>query len=185
MRLTLVSAAAVLLLSGLAAGCGGSDDSSSDTTAADEWASDACSAVTTWTSELTSTVNELKQSGLSKDALQSAVDDTKSATETFVDDLKGLGKPDTEAGQEAKDAVDQLSTQLQSDVDKMESAAEQASGVSGVLSAVSVVSATLATMGSQLSSTFTQLQTLDAQGELKSAFDDSDSCKNLPNASGS
>ena len=145
MRLTLVSVAALLLLGGLAAGCGGSDDSSSDTTPATEWAGDACSAVKTWSSSLTSTVNTLKDSGLSEDALRGAVDDAKSATETFVEDLKGLGKPDTESGQEAKDAMDTLSTNLQSDVDKMKDAADKANGVSGVLSAISVISSTFAT----------------------------------------
>ncbi len=54
-----------------------------------------------------------------------------------------------------------------------------ASGVSGTLSAISVASATLVTMGQQVSSTFGDLQKLDAKGELEQAFSSSSSCKQL------
>ena len=181
MRLTLVCTTAVVLLALLAAGCGGSDDdsSASGTSPTEEWADSLCSAVTTWTSAITSSVNSLQGGNVSKDALESSADDVKSATETFVDDIKGLGKPDTDAGDQAKESVDTLADNLQSEVDKIENAAEDASGVQGVLSAVSVISGTLATMGAQATSTFQELRGLDAQGELESAFNDAESCQTL------
>ena len=77
-----------------------------------EWADGLCSAITTWTSSITSIVNTLKGGNLSQDSLTSAVDDAKSATDTFTSDLEDLGKPDTDAGQQAKDSVDQLSTEI-------------------------------------------------------------------------
>ena len=73
------------------------------------------------------------------DSLESAADDVKGATDTLVEDLKGVGKPDLEAGEQAKDSVDQLSDELENEVDKIESAVDDVSGVSGVLSAVSTV----------------------------------------------
>ena len=56
---------------------------------------------------------------------------------------------------------------------------KNASGVSGVLSAVSSTSTTLQKMGQQVSATFSQLQSLDAKGELETAFSNSASCKQL------
>jgi hypothetical protein len=181
MRLTLVSTAAVVLLALLAAGCGGSDDdsSASGTSSTEEWADSLCSAVRTWTSAITSSVNSIQGGSISKDALESSANDVKSATETFVDDIKGLGKPDTDAGDQAKSSVDQLADQLTSETNKIEDAVQDASGVQGILSAVSVVTGTLATMGSQLTSTVQELRGLDAQGELESAFNDAESCQNL------
>ena len=162
-----------------AAGCGSSDDSSSDATPTEEWADSLCSAVATWTTAISGVGDSLGESGLSEDAIRSAADEAKSATETLIDDLGDLGRPDTEAGQEAKDSVDQLTEQLEQEVDKIESAADDVLGVSGVLTAISTVTATLASMGSQLSSTFSELEQLDAVGELEDAFRESDSCQGI------
>ena len=173
-------AAAVATAVLLAAGCGGSSDSSSsDTSPTATWADGLCSALNTWKSSLTETVNTVKDGSLSKDSLTTAVDDAKSATETLTSDLEGLGKPDTEAGQQAKDSIDQLSTDLKADMTKIEDAVNGASGASGILSAVSVVTSTLVAMGTQVTSTITDIQGLDAKGELKSAFDQSASCQEL------
>ena len=138
------SCAVLVAVALLAAGCGGSSDSaSSDATPTAEWADGLCSAITTWTSSLTTIGDTLKGGNLSKDSLTSAVDEAKSATETFTSDLESLGKPDTEAGQQAKDAVDQLSTEIQADMTKIEDAVDGASGVAGILAAVPVISSTL------------------------------------------
>ncbi len=58
----------------------------------------------------------LKGDDLSEERLKSAVDDVESATETFVDDVKGLGTPDTEAGQKAKESLDELADNLDDEV---------------------------------------------------------------------
>jgi ABC-type transporter Mla subunit MlaD len=166
----------------VAAGCGGSS-SSSDTTSASDWADSVCSAITTWTASLQSAAESLKGGNISKDSVNSAADDVKSATDTFVDDLKGLGKPDTEAGAQAKDEIDSLSDELKADSQKIEDAVDSASGASGTLSAVSVVSSTLVTMGNQLSSAFSELEKLDPKGELEDAFKQADSCKSITQSS--
>ena len=177
-------AAAVAVAAVLAAGCGGSSDSaSSDTTPTEEWADGLCSSISTWTSSLTSIVDTLKGGDLSKDSLTSAVDDAKSATETFTTSLSDLGKPDTEAGQEAKDSVDKLVTDIQADVTEIEDAVDGASGVAGVIAAVPTITATLSKAGEQVSSTLTGFQDIDAKGELESAFKSSSSCQDLTSGS--
>jgi hypothetical protein len=177
------AAVPVAFLALLAAGCGGSSSSSStsadDTTPTDQWASSVCTAITDWTDSLQSSVTSLQSGGLSKDAIKGVADDAKSSTQTLVDDLKGLGKPDTAAGAEAQSTLNGLADDLQKDVDEITGAVD---GSGTTLSMISTVSTTLVTMGNQLSSTFTQLQSLDAKGELEDAFKSADSCSKLTNS---
>jgi uncharacterized protein YoxC len=164
----------------LAAGCGSSSDSSSsDTSPTTEWADSLCSAINTWTASITSIGDTIKSGDISKDSLTTAVDDAKSATETLTSDLKGLGKPDTEAGQEAKDSVDKLSSDLQSEVTTIEDELDGASGIAGYIAAAPAIATALGTMGTDVTSTVTTLQGLDAKGELQNAFDDASSCFDL------
>ena len=158
----------------LASGCGGS----SNTLSATDWANNLCSALTTWTSSVKSTANSL-QANPSKESLKSAAGDIKSASDTLVDDLKDLGKPDTKAGQDAKDAIDQLSSEVEDDVQEMQSAVDKASGARGVVTAASSVGATLSKMGTQINSAASKLDSADPGGELKQAFRDSSACKSL------
>ncbi len=185
---TLTLIAITVSVAFLAAGCGSSGDSTTTTTtgasATETWASGVCTSLTTWQDAIKSAAGSLK-SDPTKSGLQTAADDTKSATQTLASDLKGLGKPDTQAGQQAKDSLDQLSTSLEQNVATIEDAIKGASGISGVIAAVSSATATLATMGTQVKTTFTDLQGLDAKGELKSAFETSSACNTLTSAAGS
>jgi hypothetical protein len=161
----------------LASGCGGSNDTSSAT----DWANNFCSALTTWSSSVRSTTNSLKANP-SKDSLNSVAGDIESASSTLVGDLKDLGKPDTKAGQDAKDAIDQLSSEVEDDVQEMKSSVDKASGVQGVVTAASSVSATLSKMGTQINSAASNLEDADPGGELKQAFQESSACKSLRNS---
>ena len=172
--LALVVLAAALL----AAGCGGSDDSEETSATTDVGERPLHGHL-----ELgghTHLEREFAARGnISRDSLETAADDVKGATETLADDLRGIGRPDTEAGEQAKDSVDQLAGELEQEADKIESAVEDVSGVSGMLNAVSTVAATLATMSTQVTSTVDELEQLDAQGELRDAFEEAPSCSEL------
>jgi hypothetical protein len=170
----LVTAAALT-----AAGCGGSSDKGSETSPTAEWADGLCTVLATWKGAISSVGDTLGSGVPSKESLTSAADDVQAANQELVDGLSGLGKPDTAAGQDAKDSIDQLSTDLEADVQKIEDAVGGASGVSDVLNAVSVVASTLSTMGTQVSSTLQELEQLDAKGELRDALEQSSACKDL------
>ena len=176
-RITLVALVLGSLL--VAAGCGGS---SSNESSAKDWASGLCSALTTWTSSVKSAATSLKGDP-SEDGLKSAAGDIKSASDTLVGDLNGLGKPDTKSGQDAKDAIDQLSSEVEDDVQEMQSAVDKVSGVQGVLAATSSVSATLSKMGDQINSAASKLDSADPGGELKQAFQKAPACKSLTSPS--
>ena len=112
--------------------------------------------------------------------MKDAVDDLESATSEFVDDVRGLGTPDTEAGEQARESLDQLADEVDDSLSRRcESAVDDASGVSGVVEAVTAVSAAISALGAQLSSTFAELEQLDAGGELEDAFKEADSCDEL------
>ena len=167
--------AAMLLgsLTLLASGCGGGGKGGEDTTA---WANDLCSAITAWQGSLSDAVDSLRGQQLSRSAIESAVDDAKKATETFVNELTSLGPPDTQAGAEAKDLVNELAADLGKGIDDIQTALKSSSTVAGALT---TVTNTLTTMGNELTSTFTRLGQLDAQGEIEDAFKSADSCKSL------
>ena len=168
----------------LAAGCGSSGGGSTTTTsstsasATDTWASGVCSSITTWQAAIKSAAGSVK-SDPTKNGLQTAAGDAKAATETLATDLKGQGKPDTQGGQQAKDSLDQLSTTLQQDMTTIENTVKGISGLKGAVTAVPAVTGTLATMETQVKTTFTSLQGLGANGELKSAFANSSACNSL------
>jgi hypothetical protein len=179
-RLTL--ALVVLTAAVAAAGCGGgskSSSSSSNTSSADDWANGLCSALVTWTSSVKSATGSLK-GGVSKGSLESATSDIKTASNTLVTDLKDLGKPDTKGGQQAKDAVDQVSGEIEQDVKNMQNAVDKISS-KGVAPAASSVASTLTTMGSQIGSAAGKIGNADPAGELKKAFQNSSACKTLSN----
>ena len=103
---TKLSLAAVLVaLAVLASGCGSSKPPS-----ATDWANGVCSAVSTWTTSLADAADTLKSGNVTKDSITSAADSAKTATDKLTKDLKKLGKPNTKAGAQAQQTVDQLST---------------------------------------------------------------------------
>lgn len=177
-------AAALALLAALAvlaAGCGGSGSSdSSSTPSAEAWAGNLCSSISDWGNSMKAATSSL-QGNVSKSGLQSALGDISDATDTFVKDLKGLGKPDTDAAKQAQSALQKLATELEADSQAIKSAK---SSSNGTLATVSTVTGTLSKITDQIASTFTTLQGLDAKGELSDAFKNASSCKTLAKSSG-
>jgi hypothetical protein len=178
-----VLAAAIVV----AAGCGGGSSSGgtgteSSATAADDWANGVCQAFNDWNSSITEAAQSVTDNP-TEDGIKTAGEDVRSATETLSDDLKGLGRPDTESGQEAKDAIDQLAASLETSMQKISDAIDNASGTSGLVTAASTIATTLTEMGSQVSTTGQQLEDIDAQGELRDAFEQADSCAGLTTTS--
>ena len=176
--------ACVALFALVAAGCGG-DDESSGQTATEEWASSVCSAVTTWKSDLDQAAQPLTDlSSLSEESIRQAADDAKSATETLADSLKGLGRPDTSSGEQVENAVNDLATELESSAKEIETAVEGVSSLADVSSAVGTVTTTLTALGTTADSAVQTLEDADVSGELKTAFDEADSCDELTSSSG-
>ena len=166
----------------LVAGCGGGGSSSSSSSPSPkDWADGLCSAITTWSTSVQQAGQKLKGGNLSKDDLKTTTTEIKNATSTFADDLKSLGKPNTDAGQQAKDAIDELSSEVRADVDKLQKTVNDAagSGTQGAVAAASGIATSLSTMSTQIASASSKLQQADAKGELEQGFKDAPACKKL------
>jgi methyl-accepting chemotaxis protein len=172
----LAALAVVLALAGVAAGCGGDDDA--DPTAA--WASDFCSAITGWTDELEGITSDFTDaSNLSQEGLQSAAEDARTATQDLVDELRGLGAPPTESGDEIESTLDDLSTTLEQETTEIEQTAEGVSNLTELPDAIQDISGSLAAMATAFSSALTAIQESDARGELQTALEDSPECADI------
>ncbi len=178
MRVRSLLAVAVLALAGHGAGCGGSDDdSAAETNPTAEWADGFCNAVTDWTNELKTVTEQFTDaSNLSQDGIRSAADDVRSATQTLIDDLEGLGTPDTESGQEIRSSLDTLSTTLDTETSQIQDTAEGISGIADLPSAISEISTSLSALGTAFSQTLQTIEKADVDGELQSALQDSPAC---------
>ena len=179
----LVLAAAIV-----AAGCGGDSATSGGTategsaTAVSDWANNVCEAFNNWQSSI-SDAGQAVGSNPSEEGIKTAGDQIKSATQTLADDLRGLGRPDTESGQQAKEAMDQLATSLEASLQKITDAMDNASGTAGSVAAATAIGNNLVAMGDQVSTASQKLQNIDAGGELEDAFAQADSCAGLTGTS--
>jgi methyl-accepting chemotaxis protein len=179
-RTTIAFLAVLVAAAALAGGCGGSSDSgSSDTTSADTWANDFCGAFSTWTTSIQSAFDPIKSGNVSKDTLQSATTNMKDATSTFVDDVKSLGKPDTEGGQKAKDSLNTMADELSQDVDDIKETVDGISGVQGAIDAIPKIQTTAQKMGTDAQSALTDVKNADVKGELEDAIKNAPNCKKL------
>ncbi len=170
-RLSLFALVAAMALS--AGGCGGDDESE-----AERWASDVCTNLSEWITDVDDAVRSLTAGGLnfSKDDISEAVDAASTATDQLVGDLKELGPPDTDQGQEAQDELEQLSDEVEKQVDTVKQAVDEDSGP---LELAGTVSTALGVAINELQQAFENLQELDPGGELQDAFDSSEDCDSL------
>ena len=158
----------------LATGCGSSKKNTTTTTSSTvDWANSVCGAADTYGSSLTDAAKSLTGNP-SKSGLQDAADQVKSATDTFVSTIKGVGKPNTQSGEQAKATLDTLATQLDADSSTIQGATGE-----GLLSGVAAATGALATAQTQIKTAFNQLKALDAKGELGQAFSQASSCSSL------
>jgi hypothetical protein len=157
----------------LLAGCGG--DSGSSTS--EEYANDVCSNLSTWVTAVDGAAKSLGDAGLSIDSgdVQTAVGDVGDATDTLADDLKQLGPPETDAGNQAKSELDSLASTLRQQLDTIEEALDSGGGALAIATVTTALSAAV----SDVESTYQSLQGLDPGGELENGFKDAENCKSL------
>jgi methyl-accepting chemotaxis protein len=171
-----IAAAATLLCALTLSACGGDDEDK--TLSPSAWADTLCTDLDQWQSSLQS-VRASFGGNVTPENAQDAADQVGDATETLVGDLQDLGTPDTEAGQQARDDVDQLSDELEKGSNEIQRAADAVSSASDLPQAAATIAATTREVATELASTLTKLEQLDPQGELASALEQSPACKDL------
>ncbi|HYI75803.1 MAG TPA: hypothetical protein VEW90_11080 [Gaiellaceae bacterium] len=178
MRRRLALAGTVLALVGVAAGCGGDDGGEEDSTAA--WASSFCSAITDWSDELEGVTSQFSDtSNLSQDGIRSAADDVRSSTEGLVDDLRDLGAPPTDSGEEIRTALESLSDTLDTQSSEIQETADGVSGITGIPGALTEITASLSAMATAFSTALSTVQDADVGGEIQAALEDAPECSGI------
>jgi len=173
--------ACVASVASVGAGCGGDESTVSPTV---EWADGFCTAITSWTNALEEVTGELSDpSSLSQEGLEAAASDVGAATRQLVDDLRSLGAPETESGEETEQALDELATTLEDDLTGIEDAAEGVSSLTDLPSAITSITAAFASMGTAFASTLQTIESGDAKGELEDAFEQAGTCDELAGSS--
>lgn len=162
---------AVLTLSG----CGGSSQSESE-----KWADSVCSSIGDWKQEISSTTNDLTskaQNGtLNRDDLSSGLNSALNDTKTLASDIRDSGPPNTEAGKEAQQKLNDVTSMVEQSIEKARGQADSAASLPAAIAAVAPeLTQTAATVTSQLQ----QISQLDPKGELGQAIDDTESCQDL------
>jgi hypothetical protein len=149
------------------------------------WASSVCSSIDDWRTSITS-LADVSGGTLTKDSLRQKLDDADAATRNLVTELKDLGPPDLEAGDELQRKLDTDADNLQSSYDSLSSKAHEALGASsatGFLSSLAALGTPFQNLVNQISTTLQDLQNADvgddAKAELQQAFDDAGSCQKL------
>jgi hypothetical protein len=161
------------------AACGGGGNSATTTTtssggaAPQDWATGVCTAVNTYEVALQTAATSFTQNP-SKAGINKALTAADQATQTLSTTLKGLGRPNTSAGQTAQKTIENLATKISADVNKIKTAASSGS----TLQAAATISTTLGSMKGSINTAVSTLQSLQG-GELQSAFASSPSCAKL------
>jgi hypothetical protein len=153
---------------------------------AKEWASSVCSSIDDWRTSITS-LADVSSGSLTKESLRQKLEDADNATQELVSDLKDLGAPDLEAGDQLKDQLDSDTESLQSSYDSLKSQAQDAldsTSATGFLSSLAALATPFQALVNQISATLQDLQgaddvSADAKAELQQGFDDAESCQKL------
>lgn len=176
-----VTTGLVVLVASLAlvsTGCGGDDEPEASTAA--EWAESLCTAITTWTDEMQE-IQETVTSSLTAESIEQGADDVETATDDFIEEVRGLGAPETESGQAIEDAVQEFTDTAEAEKAEVLEAVDDVEDATDVAGALSVVGTSLQAMATALQSMFEAFENEDVGGELESAFEDTPACTELTN----
>jgi hypothetical protein len=150
-----------------------------------EWADSVCTSLSDWRGSI-SALADVGDEPLTADTLRDRLDEAESATSTLVTELRDLGPPDLEAGEDVEQALDDSVAGLEESYDDVQSAAEEATEAENQTEFVGA----LAQLGDDFAALFAQVGDIvatlqsaslfgDASAELEQAFADSDSCQSL------
>lgn len=173
-------AALLLVLAALAAGCGG-DSGGDEAVEPATWAAGFCRALQTFTTGISESGSGLTGEGLpSSTEIREAIDAAAAAASTFADDLRDLGRPDVESGEEISNALETAAREagetFEAVKDDVDTEIEDAADVAAVAGAIADAARTALTGIQQATN---RLQELDVDGTLAEALEGASACSNL------
>jgi hypothetical protein len=151
---------------------------------ATEWADSVCTSLSTWRSSITS-LADVSGSTLTPESLREKLDTADTATKTLVTELEDLGPPDLESGDQLKQELVSVASELESNFDTLKQGAENAADADSsadFLQALAALAPQFQALLDTISTTVDDLQANvgeDAKAELQQAFVSSSSCQQL------
>lgn len=186
-RTCAVLATAVLLLS---AGCGSDDNGASGSASSSPssspsgsgrtkaWADDLCTAASTWKAQLNGATAQLRDTAnLSANGLKSSLSTMVTATSSFASDLRDLGVPDTQAGDQAQQELSDLGDTLEEQQDVIADTLAGVTTARQLAAALPTLQKAVTTMGTAFTTTAQSLSGLDGADELRQSFESSSACQ--------
>lgn len=152
---------------------------------AEAWASSVCSSFATWKTSIES-LADVSSGTLNAETLQQKVGDAEDATSTLLTELKDVGPPDLESGDDLQQSLSSSADGIQSSIDALKAGAQEAADAGSpqeFLNALAALAPQFQALLEQVSTTIGDLQDAnvagDAQDELQAAFADAESCQQL------
>ena len=158
---------------------------SESTPSTTQWAGQVCTTLDKWRTSITSLAST---SGIpTQDEMRKKLTDAQVATEQLVTDLKNIGPPETTAGTQLKQELQQQGDQLQQSYEKVktgaQSAVNNASGTADLLRRLAAVLPDFQKLLNEISTTIETLQSSNVAGdsadEVKQGFENAESCQKL------
>ena len=149
------------------------------------WADSVCTSFTTWRSSITA-ISDAGGDSLTPESLQQSLADATSATATLVDDLRALGPPDLDSGDDLKQQLDSAAGEIESSFDTLKQGAEDAADAKSPAEFREALAALAPQFQALLDTTKTTVEDLQsanvgegAKTELQQAFSNAASCQQL------
>lgn len=159
------------------------DDSKPVSTSA--WADSVCTSLSSWSSSITS-LADVGDGTLTPESLGDKLDEAENATSQLVTELKDIGPPDLEAGDQLKQELDSATSELESSFETLKEGAEDAADAESpadFVQALAALAPQFQALLDAISTTVDDLQNADvaedAKAELEQAFADAPACQPL------
>ncbi|HEX4747395.1 MAG TPA: hypothetical protein VFU99_11015 [Gaiellaceae bacterium] len=149
-----------------------------------EWAEAVCADLGEWRDTVTG-LADVSGETLTSELLRERIDEADSATSTLIADLRDLGAPDLESGDELEAELDEQMGALESSYDELKESAEAAAdaGQGELLQELAGLATQFSAFLTQLDSTVDTLENAnvaeESRAELEQAFADAPSCQSL------
>jgi hypothetical protein len=150
-----------------------------------EWADSVCTSLLDWRASI-SALTDLGGESLSAETLRDRLDEAESATTALVTEVRELGPPDLEAGDDVEQALDDAVAGLEQSFEDVRSAAEEATEAESqteLLGALAELADDFAALFDQAGDIVATLQSAslfgEASAELEQAFAESETCRSL------
>jgi DNA repair exonuclease SbcCD ATPase subunit len=151
---------------------------------ASEWADSICTSLSEWKASIES-IADVSGETLTPELLREKLDDASSATSDLVTELRDLGAPDLESGDQLEEELDASISDLEASFEDLRQSAEEAADAPAgeFLQALAGLAPEFAALQAEIGTTVSNLENAnvaeDSKAELQQAFADSPSCQSL------